>query len=166
MHPTDQMKLNVKPVQKILIVLGLLALVQCVASPTLAAEATLKEDLARLQGKWEATVTTADGGSTWTLGVTGNKSTLLIETKSGDVVFKAELDFKLEQHGSFRAYTYSNLKNLTGDRERETQLTGGKTKSSLYKITSSEFTTIGGFREDDDDKPLLIKWEKVSEAKK
>ena len=166
MHPTDQMKLNVKPVQKILIVLGLLALVQCVASPTLAAEATLKEDLARLQGKWEATVTTADGGSTWTLGVTGNKSTLLIATESGDVVFNAKLDFKLEQHGSFRAYTYSNLKNLTGDSDGEPALTDGKTKSSLYKFTGSEFTSIGGFREDDNDKPLLITWKKVSEPKK
>ena len=163
---TNQIKLNMQPLPRLLIVLGLFALIHGFTQPALASEATLKDDLARLQGKWKATVTTADGSSTWTLGVTGSKSTLRIATQSGDVVFKAELDFKLEQHGSFRAYTYSNLKNLTGDREREPVLTDGKTKSSLYKVTSTEFTTIGGFREDDDDKPLLIKWEKVSEAKK
>ena len=160
------MNLTMKKPQPLLLVLGLLALLHGFAQPVLASEATLKDDLARLQGKWKATVTTADGSSTWTLGVTGSKSTLRIATQSGDVVFKAELDFKLEQHGSFRAYTYSNLKNLTGDREREPVLTDGKTKSSLYKVTSSEFTTIGGFRDDDNDKPNLIKWEKVSEAKK
>ena len=47
-----------------------------------------------------------------------------------------------------------------------TPLAEGKTKSSIYKLDADTFTTTGGFRTDDDDKPMLIKWEKVLEAKK
>ena len=87
-------------------------------------------------------------------------------SQTGEEFFKGECDFKLEQHGSFKAYTYFNLKNLTGGRERATPLAEGKTKSSIYKLDADTFTTSGGFRTGDDDKPMLIKWEKVPEAKK
>ena len=147
-------------------VLRLLLLVQVLTLPLLAAEGNLKEDLAKLQGKWKATVNSGEGSSIWTLEVTGNQSTLLIESKAGDLVFKGELDFKLEQHGSFKSYTYSNLKDITGGRERPLQLTDGRTKSSLYRFDSDTLTTISGFRADDDDKPVLIKWEKVLATKK
>jgi hypothetical protein len=144
-----------------------LLLLNILTLPLLAAESELKDDLARLQGKWKATVTTDQGSSVWTIENKGNKSTLLIESKTGEEFFKGEFDFKLEQHGSFKAYTYSNVKNFTGGRERATKLSDGKTKSSIYKIESDMFTTISGFRTDDaDEKPLLIKWEKVPEAKK
>ena len=140
----------------------LLALLTCLALASVrAADSPLKEDLAKLQGKWKATVTTDDGTSKWTLEIKGNKTKVLIESSGGDVVFKGESDFKLEKHGPFKAYTYWNLKILSGNDEGETRLTDGKTKSSLYKLTDDEFTTIGGFREDDDDKPILIKWEKT-----
>ena|ERR1051326_6038919 len=145
--------------------LRLLLFVNLLSLPLLAADANLKDDLAKLQGKWKATVTTDDGSSIWTLEVKGNKSNLVIESKDGDPVFKGELDFKLERHGSFKSYTYWNLKILSGDKEGETQLTDGKTKSSLYQLDADTFTTISGFREDDEDKPILIKWEKVPNAK-
>ena len=160
------MKFYMNRIKHIIFSVLWIALLQLLVQATLASEAGLKDDLAQLQGKWKATVTTDEGSSVWTLAVAGNKSTLVIETKSGDVVFKGELDFKLEQHGSFKAYTYSNIKNLTGDRAREPQLTGGKTKSSLYKLDGSIFTTVSGFREHDDDKPMVVNWEKVLETKK
>ena len=147
-------------------VLRLLLIVNILTLPVLAAESSLKDDLAKWQGKWKAAVTTDEGSSIWTLEVKGNKSTLLIESKTGDEIFKGELDFKLEQHGSFKAYTYSNLKNISGGRERPLRLTGGETKSSLYRFDSDTLTTISGFRADDDDKPALIKWEKALETKK
>ena len=147
-------------------VLCLLVLLNLLTLPLLAADSDLKGDLAKLQGKWKATVTTEQGSSVWTLEVKENKSTIVIASQTGDEFFKGECDFKLEQHGSFKAYTYSNLKNLTGGRERATQLAEGKTKSSIYKLDADTFTTTGGFRTDDDDKPMLIKWEKVLEAKK
>ena len=119
-----------------------------------------------MQGKWKATVGGDEGSSTWTLTVTSNKATLVIESKAGDVVFKGELDFKLEKHGSFKAFTYWNLKNTTRDRDREPGLTDGNTKSSIYKLSGDAFTSVGGFREDDDDKQVLIQWERVPEARK
>ena len=146
--------------------LRLLALINILTLPLLAADGDLKDDLAKLQGKWTATVTTDQGSSVWTMDVKDNKSTIVIASKTGEELFKGECDFKLEQHGSFKAYTYSNLKNLTSGRERTTPLTDGKTKSSIYKLDADTFTTTGGFRTDDDDKPMLIKWEKVLETKK
>ncbi len=144
----------------------LLLLLNLLTLPLLAADSDLKDDLAKLQGKWKAEVTTEQGSSVWTLEVKDNKSTIVIASKAGEEFFKGECDFKLEQHGSFKAFTYSNLKNLTGGRERATQLTDGKTKSSIYKLEADTFTTTGGFRPGDEDKPMLIVWEKVLEAKK
>jgi hypothetical protein len=155
-----------KPLQTLACGLRLFLFANFLTLPLLAADTNLKDDLANLQGKWKATVTTDDGNSIWTLVVKGNKSNLVIESKDGDPVFKGELDFKLEKHGSFKAYTYWNLKILSGDKEGETQLTDGKTKSSLYKLDADTFTTISGFREEDEDKPILIKWEKVPDVKK
>ena len=148
------------------LLLLLLLLINILTLPLLAADGDLKNDLTKLQGKWKATVTTEQGSSVWTMVVKDNKSTIIIASKTGEEFFKGECDFKLEQHGSFKAFTYSNLKNLTGGRERATPLTDGKTKSSIYKLDADTFTTTGGFRTDDDDKPMLIKWEKVLEAKK
>ena len=147
-------------------VLRLLLLINMLTLPLFAADSDLKGDLAKLQGKWKAAVTTEQGSSVWTLEVKDNKSTIVIAGKAGEEFFKGECDFKLEQHGSFKAYTYSNLKNLTGGRERATPLTDGKTKSSIYKLEADTFITSGGFRTGDDDKPTLIIWEKVLEAKK
>ncbi len=127
-----------------------------------AAEDELKTDLAKLQGKWRGTLT--DGGNTshWALDVKGSKTTLTVKSDGGDEVFKGEFDFKLERHGKFKAYTYTNLKILSGDNAGETRLTDGKSKSSIYKLEDDVFTTISGFRDDDSDKPHLIKWEKVA----
>jgi uncharacterized protein (TIGR03067 family) len=146
--------------------LQLLLLLNILTLPLLAAEDRLKDDLAKLQGKWTATVTTEQGSSVWTMEVKDNKSTIVMTTKTGEEFFKGKCGFKLEQHGSFKAFTYSNLKNLTGGRERATPLTDGKTKSSIYKLDADTFITTGGFRTDDEDKPMLIKWEKVLETKK
>ena len=147
-------------------ILLLLLLINFLTPPLFAADSDVKDDLLKLQGKWKAMVTTEQGSSVWTLEVKVNKSTIVIASKAGEEFFKGECDFKLEQHGSFKAFTYSNLKNLTGGRERAPQLTDGKTKSSIYKLEADTFTTSGGFRTGDDDKPMLIIWEKVLEAKK
>jgi hypothetical protein len=147
--------------------LSLFLLLNMACLPLLAAEGELKDDLSKLQGKWMASVTTEKGSSVWKLEVKGNKSTIIIENKSGEILFKGECDFKLESHGSFKAYTYSNLKNLTEGSEGEVRLTDGKTKSSLYKLESDTFITVSGLRVDDTDaKPVLIKWEKVAETTK
>ena len=135
--------------------------------PLLAAEGDLKDDLAKLQGKWKATVASERGSSIWKLELKGNKATIVIENKTGDTMFKGECDFKLESHGSFKAYTYSNLKNLTDGGDGQVQLTDGNTKSSIYKLESDTFITVSGLRVDDTEgKPALIKWEKVVETAK
>ena len=52
----------------------------------------------------------------------------------------------------------------SGDKEGQTELTGGKSRSSIYKFDGdSVFHTIGGFRQDDEEGPTLIRWEKVKE---
>jgi len=133
-------------------------------APISGAEADFKDDLAKIQGKWKATVGTDDSATLWTLDNKGNKTTLTIRSKSGDDLAKLECEFKLERHGKFKAFTYSNLKFLSGDKEGQTELTGGKSRSSIYKLEGdSVFHTIGGFREDDEQAPILIRWEKVKD---
>jgi len=149
------------PMRK-LIPLTALLLLAAANTPALAAEDELKADLAKLQGQWRGTLKTEDNTSVWTLDIKGSKAKISVKADGGDEVFKGETEFKLERHGKFKAYTYFNLKILSGSGEGETRLTDGKTKSSLYKLEDDVFTTIGGFREDDTDKPRLIRWEKVS----
>ena len=146
---------------------ALLVLFLCaLLAPTRAAEAEtkadLKADLAKIQGKWKSTVTYDEKSSEWTMNIKGSKATLTINGKDGEEVFKCEFDFKLEQHGKFRAFTYSNMKHLSGSKEGETELTEGKNRSSIYKFEdSSTFSTIGGFRDDYDEPQILIRWEKT-----
>jgi len=141
-------------------------LLNLITLPLSAEDTSLKEDLAKLQGKWKTSLTTGQGSSVWTLEIKGNKSIIVVASLAGDELFKGETDFKLEQHGAFRAYTYSNLKNLAPRQDQPAQITNGKTKSSIYRLDADSFTTVGGFRSDDTDKPVLLKWEKVVETKK
>lgn len=144
---------------------ALLVLFLCaLLAPARAAEADLKADLAKLQGRWKGTLSVEDNVSDWTMEIKANKAKLSIRNKDGNEVFKGECDFKLEQHGKFRAFTYFNLKHLSGSQEGDTELTEGKTRSSLYKFEeSATFSTIGGFRDGDDGPQWLIRWEKVKE---
>jgi len=145
-------------------ILASATLLLAAVAPMPGAEADLKDDLAKIQGKWKGTVGTDDSATLWTLETKGNKTTITIRSKAGDDLAKVECEFKLERHGKFKAYTYSNLKILSGDKEGQTELTGGKTRSSIYKLEGdSVFHTIGGFREDDEQGPTLIRWEKVKE---
>ena len=50
-----------------------LAFVLSAITPLPAADAGLKDDLAKLQGKWKATVTTDEGKSIWTLEIKASK---------------------------------------------------------------------------------------------
>ncbi len=142
---------------------ALLVLFLCaLLAPAHAAEADLKADLAKMQGKWKSTVSYDDKSSEWTMNIKDSKATLTINSRDGEQVFKCEFDFKLEQHGKFRAFTYSNMKHLSGSKEGETELTEGKSRSSIYKIEDiSAFSTIGGFRDDYEEPQILIRWEKT-----
>ena len=153
--------------KNILLIPALLVLCLCaLLAPARAAEAEakadLKADLAKIQGKWKSTVSYDDKSSEWTMNIKGGKATLTISDRDGGEVFKCEFDLKLEQHGKFRAFTYSNMKHLSGSKEGETELTEGKNRSSIYKVEdSSTFSTIGGFRDDYDEPQILIRWEKT-----
>jgi hypothetical protein len=139
-----------------------LALFAPAVAPLHAAEGELKDDLAKLQGKWRGTLTTGDGASIWTLDVKGSKAKVNVKSEAGDEVFKGEVEFKLERHGKFKAYTYFNLEIQSGDNAGEKRLTGGETRSSLYRFEEDDtWITVSGFREGDSEKPRLIKWERV-----
>ena len=131
-------------------------------APVRAADDPLKADHAKLQGKWKSTIAGASGQSFTTLEIKADKSILHITNKDGDTIFKGESDFKLEKAGKFKVYTYSNLKVLAGDSEGQTLLTEGKSKYSIYKFDGDIFVTVGGVREDDEDKPRLVRWEKLA----
>ena len=141
--------------------LAALAFVLPSITPLSAADLDLKDDLTKLQGKWKATVTTDEGKSNWTLEIKANKTKVLIE-RDGETVFKGESDFKLEKVGQFKAYTYFNLEVQSGSNAGEKLLTGGETRSSVYRLDDDAFITAGGFSEGDKTEPSLIKWTKVT----
>ena len=141
--------------------LAAFALVLSAITPLSAADSDPKDDLAKLQGKWKATVTTDEGKSNWTLEIKANKTKVLIE-RDGETVFKGESDFKLEKVGQFKAYTYFNLEVQSGSNAGEKRLTGGETRSSVYRLDDDAFITAGGFSEGDKTEPSLIKWTKVT----
>jgi hypothetical protein len=158
LHLNSNQSLRMKHLIISLIACGTLLLA---ATPARCADADLKSDLAKMQGKWKGTLKVEGNESVWQLDVKGSKTKLTVKNSDGDELVKAECDFKLEQHGKFRAFTYSNLKWLSGENEGKTELTEGKTRSSLYRFSgSNSFSTIGGFREDSEEDQWLIKWEK------
>lgn len=116
-----------------------------------------KDDLAALQGKWKATLTTDEGTSTWKLEIKDNKSKLTIESREGATVFKGECDFKLEQTGPFKAFTYSNLEVLSGDNAGQ-KLLVDESRSSVYKLKDNVFTTCGGFSKGETGEPHFLRW--------
>ena len=128
--------------------------------PVRGADVDLKADLAKMQGKWKGTLVNSED-SFWTLEIKGNKSKLAVKNKAGDELVRAEFDFKLEQQGKFRAFTYWNVKHLAGEQAGQTELAEGKTRSSVYKFDGSEaFSTVGGFDEEDKPPHWLLRWEK------
>lgn len=137
---------------------GALLLFVAVATSAGAAEDALAGDLKKLQGKWKANVAMDHGNTVWKLEIKGNKATIIVESEDGETQFKGEMDFKLEQQGKLKAYTYSNLKILAGSSEGETRYTGGDTKSSAYRFYDDQWITVGGLRADDDEKPRLVTW--------
>ena len=144
--------------------LALLATLGLAAAPARGADADLKADLAKLQGQWKANFTLDGSTTVWRLDIKGQKAKLTVKDKDDGDVFKAEFDFKLEVQGKFRAFTYFNLKHLSGDKQGDKEFTGGQTRSSIYKFDGdSAFATIGGFREDYEDPQWLMKWEKIKE---
>ncbi|MEK7676492.1 MAG: hypothetical protein AAB676_11740 [Verrucomicrobiota bacterium] len=142
--------------------LAMLALFTWVATPVKAADGDLKDDLAKLQGKWKATVTTDQGTGLWTLEIKGNKTKIVITSKEGETFFKGECEFKLEKAGKFKAFTYFNLEVQSGDNAGQKMLTDGESRSSAYRLDYDSFTTVSGFEEGNSDTPNLVKWEKVT----
>ncbi len=137
---------------------GTFLLLLTLIAPAFSADDALAPDLKKLQGKWKATVSMDGSTSVWKLEVKDNKAVITVESEDGDAQFKAQMEFKLEAQGRFKAYTYSNLKILSGGNEGETRYTGGETKSSIYKFHDDSLITVGGLRNDDDEKPRLITW--------
>ncbi len=136
-----------------------LSLLFLLATPVPAQDA-LKDDLAKLQGKWKATVTTPEGTSHWSLEIKDNKTKVHVE-RDGQTIFDGESDFKLEKFGPFNAYTYYNVEVKAGDNAGQKYLTNGSSRSSVYKFTEEGWTTAGGFSTRDAGKPRLIDWTRV-----
>lgn len=137
---------------------GIFLLLLAMIGPVFSAGDALAPDLKKLQGKWKATVSMDGSATVWKLEVKDNKAVITVESEGGETQFKGQMEFKLEQQGRFKAYTYSNLKILSGGNEGETRYTGGETKSSIYKFHDDNLITVGGVRDDDDEAPRLITW--------
>src|SRR4051794_7645250 len=91
-----------------------LAVMLAVALPASADDDDLKDDLAKVQGKWSSVRT--EGGMTLrtTKEIKGNKEKITIADEDGAVLYAHENEFKLEKSGRARLFTYFNLRITEG----------------------------------------------------
>ncbi len=118
----------------------------------------LKEDLRKLQGKWEYTFKDEQGKAVVrkVKEIKDEKETVTWYLPDGKVYQVNRVDIKLEKKGKDRILTYSNWKFLEGpDKGREIEGKG----SFVYKLDGDTWTEILETGEGE------IQWKRVKEKK-
>jgi hypothetical protein len=123
----------------------------------------LKEDLRKLQGKWEHTFTVKgeQGGEIEIRKVKeikDEKETVTWYLPGGKVYQVTQVDIKLEKKGKDRIFIYSNWKYLEGpEKGKEFR---GKVGSFVYKIDGDTWTEVLETGQGE------IQWKRVKEKKR
>lgn len=131
----------------------------CLLSATPAQAAfDLKRDLQTLKGSWQTEVSDENGTTKWTLEVREKTLVLTITDLFGTVQGMAEAEFKLEDHGPFRSIRYHDIVNLKDGDPNDKQLTGGESRSAVYRFHEKDLITVSEVDEDADGEPKLMRW--------
>ena len=88
--------------------------------------------------------------------------TIAISRPDGEKVGTLSGKFKLQKAGRFRSFTYSDLEALEGPNKGQKLLTGGDTRSSLYRFHDGDFITVSAMDEPDGREPRMIRWTRPS----
>ena len=85
----------------------------------------LKQDLAKLQGKWQGFREAADGQKQrWVKEIKGHEETVTVYGEKNELLGSWVVEFRLERTGKVRIYRYKHKKILAGP-DKEKAVTGG-----------------------------------------
>lgn len=116
------------------------------------------KELEKVQGKWERTVTTADGTPIRVVKeITGNSETVTYFGPNGKVLQAHRVEFKLETSGKVKIFTYFNGIVTAGPRK------GSQKKdptSYVYRVEDDMFFEVMGILVGSKEKPEIIVWKR------
>ena len=127
---------------------------------------SLEQDLEALQGRWERKLLGEDqsarkGEARAVKEIKGNKETVTYYDDAAKAVRATAADFKLEQSGRVRLYTFSNLKVTLGEDKGDS---GSKQPLSyIYRVEGDAYHEGHGFLVDSPagSKPSVARWDRA-----
>lgn len=131
--------------------------------PNKAKEASVKsddEELTKVQGKWGRTVETGTGTIKIVKEHKGNKTTLTVMDSAGQVVEKKKSDFRVENTGKIRIFTYFNNAFTAGPNKGRAD---DAPQSYIYRVTGDTFVEVRGLLVGDDERRSAFTWERLKE---
>ncbi|MDA1055513.1 MAG: hypothetical protein O3C40_34370 [Planctomycetota bacterium] len=125
-----------------------------------AAATTTAEELAEVQGKWVRTMTTPSGVFKVVKEHKGNNTTVTFMDSEGRIVEAKKSEFRLENTGKVRIFTFFNNVITAGLQKGRTD---NEPHSYIYRITGDTFVEVNGLLIGDDATPVAFTWERVKE---
>jgi hypothetical protein len=130
-----------------------------------SAEAPLKPiepeaeiELAKVQGTWVRTIKTKDGTLKVVKVHKGHKTTLTYLDSEDNVVAAKNSEFRLENTGKVRIFTFFN--NVVTAGAQKGQVDKGP-YSYIYRITGDTFFEANGLLIGSDDEPVAFAWRRI-----
>jgi hypothetical protein len=122
------------------------------------ADGAAEIELAKMQGTWVRTVETDDGKVKLVKEHKGNWTSLTIYDSKGNVVAAKKSEFRLEQTGKVRIFTFFNNVITAGPQQGRVDKTP---KSYIYRISDDTFYEVNGMLVGDGDEPISFAWRRV-----
>lgn len=116
-----------------------------------------------VQGKWVRHHTTANGPIKIVKEHKAQNTIMTAYDAQGNVIYSHESEFKIEQSGKVRIFTFFNRTITAGPN------VGQKTKESVsfvYRVVENRFIEVHGVLDGDTNAPNMIIWERLKEEAK
>jgi hypothetical protein len=142
---------------------GLALLPPAVAARAADADGGAKDDLARVQGRWERQARAEENAPyrRVTKEVQGSRETVTYYDADGKVLRQHRVDVKLSKTGDVGVFTFSNMEVTEGEGKGQT---APGSMSYLYRVVGDQFREVWGLLPDDDQEPSVIVWTRVKTA--
>lgn len=125
-----------------------------------AAETATAEELAKVQGKWVRSMRTDSGTFKVIKEHKGNETTVTFFDSEGNVVAAKKSQFRLEQTGKVRIFTFFNNVITAGPQKGQTDKAS---TSYIYRVTGDTFVEVNGLLIGDATEPVAFTWKRVNE---
>ena len=129
-------------------------------SKSKSSEAAAATELAEVQGKWVRTIRTDSGTFKVVKEHKGNKTTVTFMDSEGRIVQAKSSEFRLENSGKVRIFTFFNNLITAGPQKGRTNK---EPHSYIYRVVGDTFVEVNGLLIDDDAAPVAFTWKRVKE---